>query len=110
MMIEYVQTLTEADFDPQVASAPQPMVVDFWTEDCAPCKAIAPLLEELAREHRGKLRVGKVRLNDAPGLARRFDIMKIPTLIVFVDGEPVKRVVDIDHNTDLVDALAEYLH
>lgn len=108
-MTQHVQTLTEAEFDQQVASAPQPMLIDFWAEDCAPCRAIAPLLEELAQEHRGTLRVGKVRLDDAPGLARRFDIMKIPTLIVFVDGEPVKRVVDIEHNADLVDALEEFV-
>ncbi|CAL9368455.1 Thioredoxin [Streptomyces sp. enrichment culture] len=108
-MAQHVQTLTEADFDQHVGGSPQPVLVDFWAEDCSSCKALFPLLEELALEHTGTLRVGAVRLDDAPGLARRFDIMKLPTLMVFVDGEPVKRIVDIQHNADLVEALEEFL-
>ena len=72
----------------QIGSAAEPVVVDFWAEWCGPCKMIAPILDEIADEQAGKLTIAKLNVDDNPDIARRFDVMSIPTLIVFKDGQP----------------------
>ena len=104
-----VMTLTESTLDDSLTEAPQPLLIDFWTEDCIPCRALAPVLEELAEEHSGRLRFGKVKLDNAPGLARRFEIMAIPTLIVFVDGRLARRITEVTTKAELVRELREFL-
>jgi thioredoxin 1 len=104
-----VITLTEPTFDDSVTAESQPVLVDFWTEDCAPCRVLAPILDDIADEYPEKLRIGKVKLDNAPNLARRFEIMTIPTLIVFVDGHPAKRITDIGTKRQLVQELQEFL-
>jgi thioredoxin len=91
-MSELVVPLTEATFDREVAKAQQPVLVEFGAEGCGPCAALAPVLERLAAEHAGRLRIAEVRLDNAPGLAARFEIMALPTLIVFIGGVVVKRL------------------
>ena len=83
---ENIVTLSDATFDESVGSAETPIVVDFWAEWCGPCKMIAPALEEIASEHAGKLQIAKLNVDDNPDTARRFDVMSIPTLLVFQDG------------------------
>ncbi|MCP9952706.1 thioredoxin family protein [Actinomadura madurae] len=87
--------LTEADFDAELARTAEPLMVDFWAESCLPCQALAPVLEQIAAEHAGRLRIATVRLDDNPGLARRFQIMALPTLIVFIDGRETKRITEV---------------
>ena len=108
-MAEGITTLTDATFDEEIAAATEPIVVDFWAEWCGPCKMIAPVLEEIAAEHAGKVRIAKLNIDEHPGAARRFDVMSIPTLIVFKDGQPAKRVVGAKPKGALLEELSEFL-
>ena len=108
-MADDILTLTDATFDEVVGGADTPLLVDFWAEWCGPCKMIAPTLEELAGEQRGKLSIGKLNVDDNPETARRFDVMSIPTLLVFKGGEPVKRLVGAKGKGQLLQDLAEYI-
>ncbi len=108
-MSEAISTLSDSTFEEEIRSAAEPVIVDFWAEWCGPCKMIAPILEEIAGEHQGKLRVAKVNVDENPDVARRFDVMSIPTLIVFKDGEPRKRLVGAKGKGQLLEELAEFL-
>jgi thioredoxin 1 len=108
-MGEQISQLSEATFDETIKAAEAPILVDFWAEWCGPCKMIAPVLAELADEQSGKLKVAKVNVDDNPGIARRFDVMSIPTLILFKDGEPAKRLVGARGKGALLADLADYI-
>lgn len=92
-MAENITILTDATFDEEVGAADVPLVVDFWAEWCGPCRMVAPVLEQIASEKAGALRIAKVNVDDNPGIAQRYEIMSIPTLIVFHDGVAKKRIV-----------------
>ena len=85
--------LTEAAFDQALAERPEAVIVDFWAEWCGPCKAIAPVLEELAQEYAGRVTIAKVNVDEHPGLAARFQVRSIPTLLFFKDGRVVDQVI-----------------
>ncbi len=85
--------VTEQSFDQEVVKAETPVLVDFWAEWCGPCRLIAPIVEDFAREYEGKLKVAKVDVDDNQNLAMKFSIMSIPTLGVFKGGELVERIV-----------------
>ncbi|HUW02078.1 MAG TPA: thioredoxin [Acidimicrobiales bacterium] len=104
-----ITDLTDSTFDETIGSATEPVVVDFWAEWCGPCKMIAPVLEEIAGENEGKLRVAKLNVDDNPDIARRFDVMSIPTMIVFKDGEPAKRIVGAKGKGALLQDFSEFL-
>jgi thioredoxin 1 len=106
---EQILTVSDATFDETVGGADVPVVVDFWAEWCGPCKMIAPTLEEIASEQGGKLTVAKLNVDDNPDTARRFDVMSIPTLLVFKGGEPVKRLVGAKGKGQLMQDLAEFI-
>jgi thioredoxin 1 len=104
-----ILTLSDATFDETVAGSDTPVLVDFWAEWCGPCKMIAPTLAEIATEQRGKLTIGKLNVDDNPDTARRFDVMSIPTLLVFKDGQQVKRLVGAKGKGQLLQDLAEFI-
>ena len=108
-MAEHIVTLSDATFDESVGGAETPIVVDFWAEWCGPCKMIAPALEEIASEQSGRIRIAKLNVDDNPDTARRFDVMSIPTLLVFQDGQPVKRLVGAKGKGQLLQDLSEFI-
>jgi thioredoxin 1 len=104
-----ILTLSDSSFSEEINASSEPVIVDFWAEWCGPCKMIAPMLEEIATEQAGKVKIGKLNVDDNPDTARRFDVMSIPTLIIFQDGEPKKRVVGARGKGQLLEELAEFL-
>ena len=108
-MASAITNLSETTFDEEVGATPEPVLVDFWAEWCGPCKLIAPILEEIAAEQAGSIRIAKVNVDEAPDLARRFEVMSIPTLILFDGGVPAKRIVGAKGKPQLLEELADYL-
>ena len=94
-------TLTETNFAEEVLKSPVPVLVDFWAEWCGPCKMIAPILEEIAQEYDGKLKIGKVNIDDQQGLASQHGIRAIPTLLVFKNGQVAEQIVGLRSKRDL---------
>jgi len=91
MLLDRPVKVQEEDFERTVLQAGSPVLVDFYADWCAPCKMVAPLMDEMAHEHTGRLLVVKVDTDQAPGIAQRFQIRSIPTVILFVDGLEVER-------------------
>lgn len=79
--------INEANFEEEVLKSEIPVLVDFWATWCGPCRMLAPAIAEIAEENEGKIKVGKVNVDDAPGLARRFGIASVPTVMLFKNGE-----------------------
>ena len=108
-MAASIAELTDATFDEEVTAAVEPLLVDFWAEWCGPCKLISPILEEIAAEHAGKIKIAKVNVDDNMGIARRFEVLSIPTLILFKDGAPQLRLVGAKGKGQLVQELQAFL-
>ncbi len=104
-----VTSLTEGTFDEEVAAGDVPVLVDFWAEWCGPCKMIAPVLDEIAEEQEGKVKIAKLNVDEAAEVARRFEVMSIPTLILFKDGEPTKRIVGAKGKAQLLEEIEEFI-
>ena len=100
-MAENLITLTEENFSQEVLKSATPIVVDFWAEWCGPCKMIAPVLDELAAEYDGKVKIGKVNIDEFQQIAINYGIQSIPTLLFFKDGQVADQVVGMRSKRDL---------
>jgi len=86
-------TLTDSNFDAEVLKSDVPVLVDFWAEWCAPCRIIAPIVEEISNELSGKLKVGKIDVDSNPQVSMNYGIRSIPTLLIFKGGKPVEQLI-----------------
>ena len=103
-----VQT-TDIDFIPKVLKSSIPVLVDFWAEWCAPCLIVAPVIEEIAKEYKGKIMVCKVNVDEASNIASKYGIMSIPTLAIFKNGELADKVVGVASKTQLEIAIKPHI-
>ena len=108
-MSDSISKLSEATFAEEVNGSSEPVLVDFWAEWCGPCKAIAPVLEELATEQAGKLKIAKVNVDENPSLAVQFGVQSIPTMIVFKDGAEDHRLIGARGKAQLLEDLSSYI-
>ena len=88
-----MKAVTDADFASEVLDSDKPVLVDFWAEWCGPCHAVAPILEKIAEERAGELRLVKVNIDEEPEIAERYGIASIPTMVLFKDGEPAAAAI-----------------
>jgi thioredoxin len=102
-------TVTDASFADEVLGSDKPVLVDFWATWCGPCKQVAPVLEEIASEHREKITIAKMDIDANPSTPRDYQIMSIPTMILFSKGEQVKQIVGAKPKAALLADLADYL-
>jgi thioredoxin 1 len=97
-----VVAVTESNFDAEVVNNAQPVLVDFWAEWCGPCKMIAPILDEIATEKAGAVKIAKVNVDDNQGLSSKFGIRAIPTLLFFKNGAVREQIVGMTSKRDLI--------
>jgi thioredoxin 1 len=108
-MADNIITVTDANFDEEVTHADVPVLVDFWAEWCGPCKMIAPVLEEIALAKAGAVRIAKLNVDDNPRTAQRFQVMSIPTLLLFKDGEAQSRMVGAKPKSQILAEIEPHL-
>ena len=101
MAASNIVTLTQENFAQEALQSPQPILVDFWAEWCGPCKALAPVLDELAAEYDGRVRIGKVNIDEHQALAAQFGIRSIPTLLIFKQGQVADQIVGLRSKREL---------
>ena len=104
-----VLTLTEANWNEEVVSSNTPVLVDFWAPWCGPCRIIAPIIEELAEEFEGKLKVGKLNTDENPNIAMQYGIRAIPTVILFKNGEVVDTRIGVQPKDSLKQMVLSHL-
>jgi thioredoxin 1 len=102
-------TVTDASFNEDVLNSDKPVLVDFWATWCGPCRMVAPVLEEIAAEHKDKITVAKLDVDANPTIARDYQVLSIPTLMVFKGGEKVKEIVGARPKAALLNDLSDYL-
>jgi thioredoxin 1 len=100
-----IVTLTDSNFKQEVLQSSTPVLVDFWAEWCGPCKMVAPILDELASEYQGKVKIGKVNIDEFQGLATEYGIRAIPTLLIFKDGQVADQIVGLRSKRDFKNKL-----
>ena len=108
-MADNVTTLNDSTFDEELIASTEPVLVDFWAEWCGPCRLMSPVLEAIASERSGRLRVAKLNVDENAELARRFQVMSIPTFILFQKGEPQLRLVGAKGKEQLLQEIDAFL-
>jgi len=109
MASENVQTFTDGNFDETVLKSSGPVLVDFWAEWCGPCRRLAPTVDALATEYAGKVTVGKLNVDDNPNTGMKFQILSIPTLLIFKNGQPVEQLVGLQDKGRLEEKLKAHI-
>ena len=107
-MADLVQ-ITDAGFEADVVGSTKPVVLDFWAPWCGPCRMMEPVLHEIAEEFGDKITIGKLNVDENPAVAQKFDILSIPTLLVFVNGEVAKKLVGAMPKKRLLEELAPWI-
>lgn len=100
-----VTALNASNFDATITESDKPVLVDFWASWCGPCRMVSPIVDEIGNESDGRYKVCKVNVDDEPDLAARFNVMSIPTLIVFKDGKPTQTSVGVRSKQDILSML-----
>jgi thioredoxin 1 len=103
--MQNVKELSDSNFETEVLQSTEPVLVDFWAPWCGPCRMIAPLVEELATENSGVIKVAKINIDDSPNTAASLGVSSIPTLMIFKNGEVVDRFVGVQPKKRLQDAI-----
>ena len=101
-----IQNFTKENFEKEVLHAKKTVLVDFWAPWCGPCRAVAPIIDQVAEETAERVKVGKVNVDDEPELAARYGVMSIPTLLVVKDGQSVKNAVGTKSKQEILDMLS----
>ncbi|MBI2033231.1 MAG: thioredoxin [Candidatus Levybacteria bacterium] len=102
-------TITDQNFDQEVLKNDMPVVVDFWAPWCGPCKIVSPTIEALATEYEGKVKVGKLNVDENPQTASTYGVMSIPTIMIFKKGQPVKSMIGAQAKENYKRAIDEVL-
>ncbi|MDY3031989.1 MAG: thioredoxin [Clostridia bacterium] len=101
--------LTSSNFEGEVMKSNVPVLVDFWAPWCGPCRMVAPVVEAVANEYDGKIKVGKVNVDEEGTIAAQFGIVSIPTIIIFVNGKPVDKLIGAHSQDDFEDMIEKYI-
>ena len=103
------QTVSDSDWETEVLKSDTPVLVDFWAEWCGPCRMVGPVVEEIASEKAGSLKVVKLNVDDSPDTARKYRVMSIPTIMVFAGGDEKKRLVGARGKSQILAEIDEYI-
>ncbi|TDD67787.1 thioredoxin [Actinomadura darangshiensis] len=104
-----MKAVTDADFTSEVLKNDKPVLVDFWAEWCGPCRMVAPILDEISKEHGDKIEIVKLNIDENPKVPQEYGVMQIPTMNVYKDGEVVKQIMGAKPKAALLKDLAEFL-